>query len=399
MKEQGSQTLFRFVSFRAPELIAPQKPSRKFIYELINDGGQSRVREVSDGTFEERSAGMTVLTRNQIRAKNVGLHDFGAWIQKNRRDFDYQEVSTKLSEVTANPDISDEETVWLNLYYQYKAQADHGARESLINLIIAKNLLDESEKMSRDLSDEELLKLYKESANARIVIPNDVIDVVENIDTDSKTPIFKRTPATVEARVASNIATYKLEQLRRAKKELEFVEKEYRKEYETAYDSAFKAHNDAVKILTDQYDRDYRNEQEAWYQSRTESLKTAQEEEFLFSKVAKTRFPDLPEFNFTFRPEIDQEEAQRTMPTPLFDMLSSLTPIERLDTFDGAYALLNDEEVRLSEMQIENKKLSSKMISLNGTIINEVAGRNLSCLLYTSPSPRDLSTSRMPSSA
>ena len=32
-------------------------------------------------------------------------------------------------------------------------------------------------------------------------------------------------------------------------------------------------------------------------------------------------------------------------------------------------------------------------ISLDGTLINEV------CLLYTSPSPRDLSTSRMPSSA
>ena len=27
------------------------------------------------------------------------------------------------------------------------------------------------------------------------------------------------------------------------------------------------------------------------------------------------------------------------------------------------------------------------------------AGRNINCLLYTSPSPRDLSTSRMPSSA
>ena len=35
-------------------------------------------------------------------------------------------------------------------------------------------------------------------------------------------------------------------------------------------------------------------------------------------------------------------------------------------------------------------------ISIEGTVINE---RNSVCLLYTSPSPRDLSTSRMPSSA
>ena len=38
---------------------------------------------------------------------------------------------------------------------------------------------------------------------------------------------------------------------------------------------------------------------------------------------------------------------------------------------------------------------------VNGTMINqnEVAAEFMTCLLYTSPSPRDLSTSRMPSSA
>ena len=33
-----------------------------------------------------------------------------------------------------------------------------------------------------------------------------------------------------------------------------------------------------------------------------------------------------------------------------------------------------------------------------GTVKNDIE-ENLTCLLYTSPSPRDLSTSRMPSSA
>ena len=36
--------------------------------------------------------------------------------------------------------------------------------------------------------------------------------------------------------------------------------------------------------------------------------------------------------------------------------------------------------------------------SIDGLIRSEITGANL-CLLYTSPSPRDLSTSRMPSSA
>ena len=34
-----------------------------------------------------------------------------------------------------------------------------------------------------------------------------------------------------------------------------------------------------------------------------------------------------------------------------------------------------------------------------GPALYNVLGRNMGCLLYTSPSPRDLSTSRMPSSA
>ena len=33
------------------------------------------------------------------------------------------------------------------------------------------------------------------------------------------------------------------------------------------------------------------------------------------------------------------------------------------------------------------------------TFKSDILNKNISCLLYTSPSPRDLSTSRMPSSA
>ena len=41
---------------------------------------------------------------------------------------------------------------------------------------------------------------------------------------------------------------------------------------------------------------------------------------------------------------------------------------------------------------------SQKTIEIN-SIIRELSAPDLSCLLYTSPSPRDLDLSRMPSSA
>ena len=50
----------------------------------------------------------------------------------------------------------------------------------------------------------------------------------------------------------------------------------------------------------------------------------------------------------------------------------------------------------------ENSYLLSmrvKVASVTGKYSGKVSIKDISCLLYTSPSPRDLSTSRMPSSA
>ena len=43
--------------------------------------------------------------------------------------------------------------------------------------------------------------------------------------------------------------------------------------------------------------------------------------------------------------------------------------------------------------------VSSKMVTIAGEVKTDLMNNTDSCLLYTSPSPRDLSTSRMPSSA
>ena len=65
----------------------------------------------------------------------------------------------------------------------------------------------------------------------------------------------------------------------------------------------------------------------------------------------------------------------------------------------------NEKEIRLTELKNEDVfKISNELLNLNEPqIITKYKGldpkRAKTCLLYTSPSPRDLSTSRMPSSA
>ena len=82
--------------------------------------------------------------------------------------------------------------------------------------------------------------------------------------------------------------------------------------------------------------------------------------------------------------------------------LSVLIPFYR----DDASTLFQDLEAQAKDLPIEvllqddgtgDSQLTSQMKSLIES--SSVAARLYTCLLYTSPSPRDLSTSRMPSSA
>ena len=65
-----------------------------------------------------------------------------------------------------------------------------------------------------------------------------------------------------------------------------------------------------------------------------------------------------------------------------------------------SYKIINDEEIT-EDFELDEIPTPEEIKThLDETVISqEYAKEVLSCLLYTSPSPRDLSTSRMPSSA
>ena len=59
---------------------------------------------------------------------------------------------------------------------------------------------------------------------------------------------------------------------------------------------------------------------------------------------------------------------------------------------------LTREEIELASKD-ENKELQIKNTDIEISTEDKKIKKYIPCLLYTSPSPRDLSTSRMPSSA
>ena len=54
---------------------------------------------------------------------------------------------------------------------------------------------------------------------------------------------------------------------------------------------------------------------------------------------------------------------------------------------------------KMAESIILEGLLELGLLKSNGKTVKEMVDERVGCLLYTSPSPRDLSTSRMPSSA
>ena len=62
------------------------------------------------------------------------------------------------------------------------------------------------------------------------------------------------------------------------------------------------------------------------------------------------------------------------------------------------FSVLNREVERYNEEYVKSKRALGELGHPDGPTIN-LDRVSHSCLLYTSPSPRDLSTSRMPSSA
>ena len=97
----------------------------------------------------------------------------------------------------------------------------------------------------------------------------------------------------------------------------------------------------------------------------------------------------------TLNPKFQNKEIKKGLyiiPTPIGN-LGDITyrAIEILKKSD----LILCEDTRISKKVMEKFDVKSKLFSNHK--FNEK--KNLSCLLYTSPSPRDISGSRMPSSA
>ena len=100
----------------------------------------------------------------------------------------------------------------------------------------------------------------------------------------------------------------------------------------------------------------------------------------------------------------EKKLADYIYPCPLDNIILNFLCIEA-DTFANITVEKKDEEISNWVKELIKSKTPNDLVLINKTILEKKPDSEdrlkyyNNCLLYTSPSPRDLSTSRMPSSA
>ena len=118
-----------------------------------------------------------------------------------------------------------------------------------------------------------------------------------------------------------------------------------------------------------------------------------------------TRFVKLPSLGDDNIEQLVSFEAQQHIPFPINDvawdweMIDSSGMEKEVAIVAIKKDLLNEVDKSVSETGMTTVNVESSPIALTNAFYHSYPGVNETCLLYTSPSPRDGATSRMPSSA
>ncbi len=362
-----TQTLFRFVSMRAPQLSEEEGKEDRFIYYPEDDTEESNfytaiadktAGETKKSALKKAAQSFTPLTKQEIKDIAPRLFNYAEWLARNRATYNASEVWEYLNELTPLNDTFT--TLWDNLFYQIITQKDFYAKEAIIQFLVANHVLNNynREEIGEVASAEELEAQRRTILNtllyAKVVLPatlfdEDALESTEEVPPDIKV-IYMAAPQHVEKKIKADVASFKLKQLQHAKKELEQLKVAYKQDYKKEYQTQEKAHNELIKPILNKY------------QQQLKENKVGEE-------TSAIEYPELPEFEFTFRPEIDAKTAKEQLSKTTQRVLSALQPLDKINSFKNAEKLFAKKEQELTKTVLKSKTFTKKSVSVNGTIM------------------------------
>lgn len=375
MKEQISQTLFRFTSLRSPDLSEEKNKELRFIFpseaaksDDFYDAIATREPGVSKWqTLQTTAAGYPSLTKLEVKAIDSKLFAFSEWLAKNRTTATLDEIEAMTIGVNV---LTADETLWNNLFYQFVTQKDFYAKEAVIHMLKANHVVANFPR-GEELDIDEKKAIVNSIVYAKVILPSELFDHSEDVianqnNSENTTSTYKSVP--LSKSLLASIANLELQNLNKVTEEVEELHAAYEEEYRAAYTTARSNYDKDVKALLDAYEVAMQTAKTTWCDLRGDKVYDASNINPCDQPVP-VKYPDLPVFSFSFDDEIDSAEAINLFSPLAYETLSFLKPVDKIKTFAQAKELLAKETAQLTTALYENTSFYKKSVSINGTIL------------------------------
>ncbi|WP_428070719.1 hypothetical protein [Chryseobacterium gambrini] len=388
-KNNASQTLFRFVSLRNPQLTETKERNLGFIhrpkgvtgaFDTAVAGKSSRASKLSEMT----NAARTFSNSGFETEKNIEEGEFGKLLIIGRKiskreelnanelsyvkDY-YKNLIDQYKELTVEG-IRVFSTLWNNYIFQIVTQGDFYVKEAISHVLMAIHI---GFAQSMNLADPEIIKAnggkpLEKALDGKIVLPKFLFseDAVTAGSVSSRAAsgtsanvlnarTSQRLESETQALLSANKALHQKEALEKLNAELEKLQKRYHKVSEQAYQEAYANYKEQNRDALELYERKLEE-----VESRI--TKETPEEEKLRMYEELKRYEVAP-FQFSYKNEIN-----------LLDLKDNLSP-ESLDTFIKLFAEFDHQKAAEEAEKYGIEVLSDHMLrigSQNITLDNEL---------------------------
>lgn len=379
MSTEIKNTLFRFVTMRAPELVSDEDKANGFIFHPTNNLTEAeKSNNPADHSHFETEISMPkttpTLQLTALKAKVASYetakgHKFFAnkaeldtylqsdllplsnQLAKTRKSaLDLEEELTELALYSKQPmSLQKAIVVWDNLFYQLITQKNPTLRDTIMQVLIANHYLANPG-----------LKKQSKTAKASIVIPVSFFgsaSIQESTDQHAASRTYIPAKGNIELKKALQVydAQSTIKMALKAKETAQNLEKEFRKSEARRRDVAQKEHAGLLKIA---------------YQNATLEENTF-ENKVTGETTTKREYKNLeiPELIFEAEPEIKSSRPQDALGRGVFSVIDSST-LQQCQTYSEVYELLDKIIADANNVMAKHAVTTEKVVVIAGVPIS-----------------------------
>ncbi|MFT3979062.1 MAG: hypothetical protein QM687_01240 [Ferruginibacter sp.] len=294
---QVSQTLYRFVSVRPPQMTEEEGKNKRFIFwpepeamsiyrgffaQTINNSSEEhslQQLQIIATDFKTSSANYIESISDIKELLGEPFYNFATWLAANRNTMTVEKLTALTADLSAIESYTTIFRLWDNLFYQVITQSSFYIKDALIQVLTANHVL--ANMTHPEIEDP--YTYYQQLVNAKLVLPADIFSPII-ISDQARTGGFETDPDTeTDVLITPPVPIMKAKQtvlnaerensiLKSILKKVEIWNKEYTKLYEEEYKSALNSYEDQIQNTTATYEADKNTALQNWCAIRDNSI-------------------------------------------------------------------------------------------------------------------------------